>query len=473
MMTAARPAIRSSADLRGRRVVVLGLARSGVAAARFVADAGAIVAAYDRRPTHELADAVAALGARPVHLALGVDERAAEALLAGAEVLVTSPSISPTFPTTDAWLRAALRGAEARGAVLVSEIDLFLRLTAARVLAVTGTKGKTTTASLAAAILEAAGMPHALGGNIGTPLIERVDELTAETWAVLELSELQLPTISRGADVAIYTNIGADHLDRHESVAAYRAVKARLGELTAECGGAVVLNAGDPGCVELGSALIGEVHWYGVDQPPLEASSRGGDVLLDGVTLLPTAQVPLPGRHMLANVLAAALGTSLTGAPRDAIARAIRGFAGVPHRLETVRDLAGVRFVNDSQATIPEAAIAGLEAFEAPIVVIAGGKDKGLDYAPFADAMAVRSHAAVLIGETADELERLIGDRVTVRRAREMDEAVEMAAGLARPGDVVLLAPAAASFDMFVNYAARGDAFRAAVARLGGEEARR
>ena len=472
-MTVDRAAIRTSADLRGRRVVVLGLARSGLAAARFLADAGAVVAVYDRRPASELAGAVSALGARPVHLALDVDERAARALFDGAEVLVTSPSISPTFPTTDAWLRSALRDAESRGAVLLSEVDLFLRLTVARVLAVTGTKGKTTTASLAAAIFEAAGMPHALGGNVGTPLIERVDELTTGTWVVLELSELQLPTVSRGADVAIYTNIGADHLDRHASVEAYRAVKARLGELTARRGGAVVLNAGDPGCVDLGSSLIGEVHCYGIDQPPLEASTRGGEILLDGVPLMPIADVPLPGRHMLANVLAAALGTSLAGAPRDAVARAIRGFGGVPHRLETVRELAGVRFVNDSQATIPEAAIAGLEAFDAPVVLIAGGKDKGLDYAAFADAIATHARGVVLIGETADELERLVGDRATVRRARGMNEAVEAAAGLAKPGDVVLLAPAAASFDMFVDYAERGDLFRTAVARLAGVGERR
>jgi UDP-N-acetylmuramoylalanine--D-glutamate ligase len=465
MMTADRSGLRTSADLRGRRVVVLGLARSGIAAARFLADAGAVVAAYDRRPAHELADAVAALGARPVRLALGVDEREAVALLDRAEVLVTSPSVSPTFPTTDPWLRAALRDAEARGALLVSEVDLFLRLTTAKVLAVTGTKGKTTTASLAAAILGAAGMPHALGGNIGTPLIERVDELGPEAWAVLELSELQLPTISRGADVAVYTNIGADHLDRHGSVAAYRAVKARLGELTM-ARGKVVLNADDPGCIALGASLAGDLHWYGFEDPYLQATVDDGQVVLGGQALLPTAEVPLPGRHMLADVLAAALGTSLAGASPEAIARGIRGFAGVPHRLETVRELGGVRFVNDSQATIPEAAIAGLEAFDAPILVIAGGKDKGLDYAALADVIAAHTRTAILIGETADELERLIADRAPVRRAGSMDEAVETAAGLARPGDVVLLAPAAASFDMFADYAARGDAFRAAVSRL-------
>ena len=170
--------------------------------------------------------------------------------------------------------------------------------------------------------------------------------------------------------------------------------------------------------------------------------------------------------------LAAALGASLAGTPRDAVARAIRGFVAVPHRLETVHELSGVRFVNDSQATIPDAAIAGLEAFDAPLVVITGGKDKGLDYTAFTDAIAARARAAVLIGETADELERLIGDRVPVQRARRMDDAVEAAARLAQAGDVVLLTPAAASFDMFTDYAERGDAFRTAVARLSGVRGR-
>jgi UDP-N-acetylmuramoylalanine--D-glutamate ligase len=315
-------------------------------------------------------------------------------------------------------------------------------------------------------------MPQALGGNIGTPLIERVEELNAETWAVLELSELQLPTLSRGADVAVYTNIGADHLDRHGSVEAYRAVKARLAELTV-ARGKVVLNRDDPGCRELAARLPTEPAWYALDPHQADATVRDGWIYVDTQALLPTAKVPLPGRHMLADVLAAALGTSLAGAPPEAIARGIRNFAGVPHRLETVRALGDVRFVNDSQATIPEAAIAGLEAFDAPVVVIAGGKDKGLDYAAFADAIAARARTAVLIGETADELERLVAHRTPVRRAGSMDEAVEAAAALARPGDVVLLAPAAASFDMFTDYAARGDAFRDAVARLSGAGDRR
>ncbi len=469
MMTARRP-VRSRADLGGRHALVLGLARSGVAAARYLSDAGAAVTIYDRRSPDELAAAVASLAGRPIDLALGIAPNQAATLVAGADLLVTSPSISPRFPTTDAWLREALADAESSGIELVSEVELFLRLTSARVLGVTGTKGKTTTTALLGAILEEAGMAHAVGGNIGLPLIERADALDATTWAVLELSELQLPTIARGADIAIYTNILADHLDRHGTVEAYRAVKARLAELSVARGGAVVLNADDPGCRDLARTLgDGNLHWYlGGPRARREAWEGGGWLHLGPDRLLPVADVPLPGAHMRADVLAAALGARLAGAPTDAIAAAIRAFRGVPHRLESLGTRDGVRWVNDSQATIPPAAVAALDAFgAAPLVVIAGGKDKGLDYAAFADRIAARCRAAILIGETAGELARLVGDRVPVRRAGSMDEAVVLAAEVARPGDVVVLSPAAASFDMFTDYAARGEAFRAAAAAIG------
>ncbi len=274
--------------------------------------------------------------------------------------------------------------------------------------------------------------------------------------------------IDRGADVAVFTNIGEDHLDRHGTVEAYRAVKARLAELTAGRGGEVVLNAGDPGCIELGRGLVGVPQWYGLDDPSLVATTDEGWVHLAGERLLRIDEVPLPGRHMLANVVGAALGARLAGVPSPAIADGVRGFRGVPHRLELVAERDGVRWVNDSQATIPAAAIAALAAFDAPVVLVSGGKDKGLDYAELGDAIAERCRAAILIGETAPLLERLVGGRVPVRRAGSMDAAVAIAARMARPGDVVVLAPAAASFDMFADYAARGDAFRAAVARLGG-----
>ena len=463
-MTAPLP-LNSTTDLRARKVLVLGLARSGVAAARMLVDAGAEVTVYDRRSADDLADALTALDGRAPSLALGVDPAEAELLLAAAELVVTSPSISARFPTTEPWLREALAAAERRGVPVLGEVDLFLSLTRARVLAVTGTKGKTTTTALIGAMLEAAGVPHAVGGNIGTPLIERVDELGPQDWAVLELSELQLPTIPRGADLAVYTNIGADHLDRHGSVEAYRAVKARLAELSGD--GIVILNADDPGCRELGARLSGDVRWYGLDNPSLAASVNEGLVTIVGEPALAATDVPLPGRHMLGNVLAAALAARLAGASVTAIAHGVRGFPGVPHRLEPLRERAGVRWVNDSQATIPLAAMAGLEAFApAPVVLIAGGRGKGLDYGELAETIQRRARAMVLIGESADALQALVAGRVPTRRAGSMEEAVRVAAELAESGDVVLLSPAAASFDMFADYAARGDAFRAAVAAL-------
>ena len=469
-MTAERP-LTSTADLRGRRVLVLGLARSGLAATRMLVDAGAEVTVYDRRSPDELADAVASLSDRTQTLALGADPAEVERLLGEAELIVTSPSISARFPTTEPWLREAMAAAEERGVPVLGEVDLFLSLTRARVLAVTGTKGKTTTTALIGAMLEAAGVPHAVGGNIGTPLIERVDELGPDEWAVLELSELQLPTIPRGADIAVYTNIGADHLDRHGTPEAYRAVKARLAELSGEW--TVILNADDPGCRELGERLTGDLQWYGMaGDDALAATVRDGTVVVAGEELMPASAVPLPGRHMLGNVLAAALGARLAGADVAAIADAVRGFGGVPHRLEALGERNGVRWINDSQATIPLAAMAGLEAFApAPVVLIAGGRGKGLDYGELADVIVRRARAAVLIGESADELDALIAGRVLTRRAQTMGEAVRAAAGLAERGDVVLLSPAAASFDMFTDYAARGDAFRAAVAGLDRGEA--
>ncbi|HEX6140418.1 MAG TPA: UDP-N-acetylmuramoyl-L-alanine--D-glutamate ligase [Candidatus Limnocylindria bacterium] len=462
--------VRSPADLEGRRVTVLGLARSGVAAARMLADHGARVTVYDRREADVLAEEVAALGGRDVRLELGTDAEQVRSLLSASDLLVSSPSISPTFPTTEPWLREALAAAVEAGVELVSEVELFLRLTQARVLAVTGTKGKTTTTALLGAILEAGGVPHAVGGNIGTPLIERVDELGAADWAVLELSELQLPTISRGAEIAVYTNIGADHLDRHPSVEAYRAVKARLGELTAPRGH-VVLNADDAGCLELGARLpAASLAWYGIgsERGHLAGSVDAGWLVVRGERVMAVADVPLRGAHLLADVLAAAVGASLAGVSAESIARGIRGFPGVPHRLEAVGELGGVRYVNDSQATIPMAALAALAAFDDDgLVLIAGGKDKGLDYAELGEAIAARCRAVVLIGETAGRLEALVGGRVPVHRAGSMDEAVRVAGRLARPGDVVLLSPAAASFDMFRDYAARGEAFTAAVRALG------
>ena len=335
---------------------------------------GPIVSAYDRRPPEELVDAVQALGGRPVRLALGVSPDEARALVAAADLLVTSPSISPTMPTTDAWLRSALGEALARGVELVSEVELFLRLTRAHVLAVTGTKGKTTTTALIGAIFDAAGRAHLVGGNIGRPLIEEAGRLGPDDWAVLELSELQLPTISRGAEIAVYTNIGADHLDRHGTVEAYRAVKARLAELSV-LHGHVVLNADDPGCRDLAARLpAASIAWYALAaaEPWIVARLEDGWLTVRGERVVAAAEMPIPGRHSLADALAAALAASLAGVPNEAIAEGIRAFGGVPHRLERIATRNGVAWINDSQATIPLAAIAGARGVRPG----AGGADR-------------------------------------------------------------------------------------------------
>jgi UDP-N-acetylmuramoylalanine--D-glutamate ligase len=496
--------------LRDRPVTVLGLARSGLALARFLADFGARVTVYDGRTEDELTEAIAALGKRPVTLALGPTVEPA-ATWTSAELVATSPSITPDYPTTEPRLRAALRalvdtraGGDSSAPALVSEADLFLRLCPAPTIGVTGTKGKTTTASLMAALLAAdPSHPVVLGGNIGIPILERLPELTPAHRVVYELSELQLPTLSRGTTVAAYTNVTVDHLDRHGSVEAYRRVKRRLAEL-ADRDGALVLNAEDPvvaGYADLGGApsvlyrrdrpMSGRGGGVGVDAGWIVAagverlpSAGGGPAEVGpGGRIMPVAELAIPGAHNVSNALAAIAVALLFGVRPEAIRRAAAAFEGVEHRLETVALIDGVRFINDSQGTQPDAVAAALRAFEAPIVLIAGGRAKGLDLDALAPVVAERAVAAVLIGESGPDLEASFRAAGLARteRAADLDLAVRRADAIARealaaggPGGApatVLLSPAAASFDMFADYAARGRAFRAAVAALAAERA--
>ena len=395
-------AVRGGA-LAGRPITVLGLARSGIALARFFADAGATVTIYDGRPADELERGIAQLGGRDVTLRLGPDVDPASTW-AGAALVATSPSITPDYPTTEPRLRRQLQALVAAHAAgdptapaLVAEADLFLRLCPAPTVGVTGTKGKTTTSALAHAILSADPIhPAVLGGNIGVPLIERLPELTPDHRVVIELSELQLPTLSRGTTVAVYTNVTSDHLDRHGSVEAYRRVKRRLAELV-DPDGAIVLNLQDPvvgGYAGLGLApavlyrddrpvagglgvLDGWIVAAAVERLPL----AGGGVAATGPGggIMPVDELAIPGRHNVSNALAAVAVGLLFGVAPDAIRRAAAGFTGVEHRLQPVGLVDGVRFVNDSQGTQPDAVIAALRAFEPPVVLIAGGRDKGVD----------------------------------------------------------------------------------------------
>ena len=487
--------------LSGRPVTVLGLARSGIALARFFADAGAQVTVYDARPAAELASAVDSLGGRLVELRLGPDVDPA-ATWAGADLIATSPSINPDYPTAEPRLRAALhavvdahRADPAGSPALVSETDLVLRMCPCPTIGVTGTKGKTTTSSLAAALLAADPThPTFLGGNIGIPLVERLPELPPEHRVVIELSELQLPTLSRGTTVAVYTNVTADHLDRHGSLEAYRRVKRRLAELV-EPAGALVLNGDDPVVAEYASLGTARVVAYGRGRPTsgglgvedgwivaseIErlAVAGGGEAQTGpGGRILPIAELAIPGEHNVSNALAAVAAALLFGVPPNAIRSAGAAFTGVEHRLEQVAIVDHVRFINDSQGTQPDAVIAALRSFPRPLILIAGGRDKGVDLSGLGPVAAERADAAVVIGESGPALAGMFrADGLSrVEAAGSLEEAVDLADSIARglmskadsprPA-TVLLSPAAASFDMFVDYAARGRAFKAAVAAL-------
>jgi UDP-N-acetylmuramoylalanine--D-glutamate ligase len=501
-------AIRAGA-LRDRPVTVLGLARSGLALARFLSDAGARVTVYDGRSAADLADAIAALDGRPVTLALGPGVDPA-ATWATADLVATSPSITPDFPTTEPRLRTALRslvdartGGDRTVPALVSEADLFLRLCPAPTIGVTGTKGKTTTSSLTAALLAAdPAHPVVLGGNIGIPIVERLMELTPEHRVVDELSELQLPTLSRGTTVAVYTNVTSDHLDRHGTLEAYRRVKRRLAELV-DPNGALVLNDEDPvvaSYADLGTARairyrrdtplpggLGVIEGWivadGLEPLALAAGGGPGSRAVSG-RIMPIADLAIPGAHNVSNALAAIAVALIFGIGPEAIRAAAAGFTGVEHRLEPAGLIDGVLFINDSQGTQPDAVAAALRAFEPPIVLIAGGRDKGIDLGALAPVVAERAHAAVLIGESGPALEASFRAAGLARteRATDLDDAVRRADAIARealahrPGGgpaTVLLSPAAASFDMFEDYAARGRSFKAAVATLAAARLRR
>ncbi|MDQ3554398.1 MAG: UDP-N-acetylmuramoyl-L-alanine--D-glutamate ligase, partial [Chloroflexota bacterium] len=374
---------------RGRPVAVLGLARSGIALTRFLADQGAQVTVYDARRVGDMGQAVAALGGRPVRLLLGPAVDPDDALM-GQSLVCTSPSISSRYPTTEPRLRAALGRLEAEGRVpVVSEIDLFLRLCPALTVGVTGTKGKTTTSSLIAAVLAAGPDAVLLGGNIGTPLVERLPELRPTHRVVVELSELQLPTLSRGTDLAVYTHVTSDHLDRHGSLEAYRAVKRSLAESVPD-GGALVLNAEDPVSAQYATAAApgtSVVRYRRAEPGKGELGVRDGWMVARDVAalrgrsaegrLMPISELAIPGQHNVSNALAAAAVGVLLNIPAGGLRAAMRAFTGVEHRLEPVGTIDGVRWVNDSQGTQPDAVIAALRSFPRPLVLIAGGRSKG------------------------------------------------------------------------------------------------
>jgi UDP-N-acetylmuramoylalanine--D-glutamate ligase len=405
-----------------RRALVIGLARSGQTAALALARRGVEVAAADRAADVE----TGRLEAAGVELHLGTEE---ESLLEGVELVVKSPGVPGESP-----LAAAAR---AHAIPLWSEVELGYRLLpqGARLIGVTGTNGKTTTTELLGAILRADGREVEVAGNVGRALTDAAETASAESWVVCELSSFQLEDVDTlSCDVAVLLNLEPDHLDRHGTFEAYRDAKLRIFERA----GANVVPRG-----------------FGIDGIEFSADDP-----------LP-AEPLIPGRHNRENAAAATAAARAAGVADEAIAEALRTFPGVPHRLELVRELNGVRWVNDSKATNTAAARRGVAAYQAPLRLILGGSLKGEDFGPFARELPADVVSIYLIGEASDELAAALDAAGRAyERAGDLATAVARAAAQAEPGDVVLLSPACASFDQFTNFEERGDTFRRLVEDL-------
>jgi UDP-N-acetylmuramoylalanine--D-glutamate ligase len=404
------------------RALVVGLARSGLAAAAALAGCGVEVVASDRSPDVD----AGRLGGLGVELRLGTEE---EALLEGVELVVKSPGVPAESPLVS--------GARSRGIAVWSEVELGYRLLpgGARLIGVTGTNGKTTTTELLGAILRAAGRDVEVAGNVGRPLTDAALTAAADSWLVCELSSFQLEDVHNlSCDVAVLLNLEPDHLDRHGTFEAYREAKLRIFERAR----AKVVPPG-----------------FGIDGIEFSADDD-----------LP-AEPLIPGRHNRENAAAATAAARVAGVPDDAIGKGLRTFPGVAHRLELVRELQGVRWINDSKATNTAAASRGVAAYDAPLRLILGGSLKGEDFEPFVRDLPASVRSIYLVGAGSDELAAALDatGRAYVR-AGDIATAVSQAATDAEPGDVVLLSPACASYDQFANFEERGDTFRRLVEEL-------
>ncbi|OQA46324.1 MAG: UDP-N-acetylmuramoylalanine--D-glutamate ligase [Chloroflexi bacterium ADurb.Bin325] len=486
----------------GLRVVILGMARQGTALARFLLRRGAHVTLSDLRSQAQLAEACrdleqfAAAAGGSVRFVLGGHPLD---LLAEADLLCLSGGVSPAIPL--------VQEAVHRGIPLSNDAALTLRHCPAPVIGITGSAGKTTTTTLTGLMLQAAGLTTHVGGNIGTPLIDRLDQIGPGDKVVLELSSFQLELFDRSPALAALLNITPNHLDRHPSMAHYAAAKANILRFQ-ERGNTCVLNADDAytgAWLRSGRCEIPA----GEGQPevyfPLQAARLGFSLAaeleagaflagagpaeclvwrrpgLGDVTVCRADEVRLRGRHNLANILAACCLAGAAGASAEAMAAVATTFGGVAHRLEIVRQRAGVAWVNDSIATAPERTVAALHSFDEPIVLLLGGRDKHLPWQPVAAELHARDaagrprvRAVVLFGEAAGLIEAALADYaratggapVAVSRQPDLPAAVAAAQCAAQPGDVVLLAPGCTSFDAYADFAARGDHFRALVEAL-------
>jgi len=448
---------------------ILGAARSGLAAARLLRLEGAAVLVSDVRPESESAPAVAVLREIGAEYEFGGHtDRVLEQ-----DVLVLSPGVPDTVPI--------VRRAVERGMVVTNEIDIAATRSRGRVVAITGTNGKTTTTELTGHILRGAGLDTFVAGNVGTPFSAVAGETSGESVTVLELSSFQLEHINAlHPDVAVVLNITPDHLDRYPDIEAYAAAKMRI---TGNQGAAdaLVYNADDERIARLVETSRARQIGFSLGTPQTPGAWTGnGRVHLklsdNSTQTLPNSEeeimiqvdaIRIRGPHNLYNAMAAALAARALGVGADAIREGLESFPGVPHRLEPVRELEGVRYVNDSKATNVDALWYALSSFTEPIVLIAGGRSKKNEYDAIIPLVRDHVRAVVLVGEAAEEMASAFSACTRVLRAGfDMEEAVRLAHDTAERGDVVLLSPACASFDMFNNYEHRGDAFKKAVQGL-------
>lgn len=450
-------------NVKGRKALVIGAARSGIASARFLAQRGATVALNDRKPLSEWSPAALALKTEGVGL---VEGDPPSWLLDQVDLVVISPGV----PTR----AIPIRYADRRGAEVIGEIELASRFLRGRIVAITGTNGKTTTTSLVGEMLKDAGLKVQVGGNIGTALISMIESSSADGWNVVELSSFQLETIVNfHPTVAAVLNVTPNHMDRYETLMDYAAAKHNIFR-NQTAGDAAILNADDEIVSSWASGLRAHVVPFSVKRELDEGLFlRGRDLVSrtrDGERVLMSRdEMQLRGTHNVENVLAAIAAGLACGASPDSLRETVRRFRPVEHRLEEVAEIKGVRFINDSKATSVDATMKALEAFAddaGKVVLILGGKGKQASYSPLVDLIKAGVRRMILIGEDAKTIESEIGDAAPFEHATDMREAVARGFAAASGGDVVLLAPACASFDMFESFEHRGRVFKDAVQSL-------
>ena len=447
-------------ELKDKRVLVVGLGKSGVASALFLKARGARVTVSDTKSGDELRDEIPALLDQGITVETGGH---GERTFHGQDLIVVSPGVPVDAPP--------LVQARALGETVIGEIELASRFLPGPIVAITGSNGKTTTTALVGEILTAGGRSTLVGGNIGTPAISLAERATPESVIVLEVSSFQLETIEKfHPKIAVVLNVTPDHLDRHRTFEAYAGAKARILENQTDNDFAV-LNADDPTCVAMAARTRAHVFWFSRRKEVQRGAwAHEGRILFRDDRgqreIMLTSEIPLKGAHNLENVLAAACAGSLMGCAPDRIRQAVREFKAVEHRLEYVATIRGVDYYNDSKATNIDATIKALEAFPGNIHLILGGKDKGSDYTVLNDLLRKRVKRVYTIGAAAAKIESQIKN-VEVVHAETLEHALHKANAAAEPGDVVLLAPACASFDQFKNYEQRGQVFKEIVRGLG------